>query len=418
MSFFNHLKREFSFLLRQPAALIVLTVALLLSVISVGSGLITSAGQKATIERLLAADLADRTRAIAKESDIGGAAYYSKHLTYDPPSPLAFAAHGERDVFPWKHRVRMLAIEGQIYESDTMNPDLAQAGQFDFALMVSVLMPLFVIMLLHDQRAAERVAGRHDLLAATAGSGSKLWLSRAAVRIVLLTFGVLTPFIVGAVISGAEVQSTLLVCLISLAGIGFWSFICLWASARNLTGPAIASFLLAFWTVTTFVVPAIGEAVIENVISAPEGGDIVLAQRETVNGAWDLPKEETMNLFIKAYPEWADYTQIEKPFEWKWYYAFQQVGDQSVAEISKQRRDALIARHNAAKWVVFFSPSAAIQRSLTRLAMTDIKAALSYQNRVRDFHASLRAFYYPLLFKDISYEEDLFSDLPEYTPYP
>ena len=58
-----------------------------------------------------------------------------------------------------------------------------------------------------------------------------------------------------------------------------------------------------------------------------------MLQRESVNDAWDLPKEETMQVFLERHPEWADHAKIERPFEWKWYYAFQQVGDLKTEKI-------------------------------------------------------------------------------------
>ena len=46
--------------------------------------------------------------------------------------------------------IKMLVLEGQIYESDAQNAELAQAGKIDFAFVISILAPLIVILLLHD----------------------------------------------------------------------------------------------------------------------------------------------------------------------------------------------------------------------------------------------------------------------------
>ena len=412
----NPVVREIRFLSRQPFALLLIIIAAILSAIAVWSGVTETRHQQSIIERLLVADAEDRAAAIAKEADYGGAAYYAFHLTYDPPSSLAFASIGERDVFPWKHRIRMLALEGQIYESDAANAELAQSGRLDFTFVISVLAPLFLIVLLHDQRAAERMAGRYDLLVATAGSDNQPWRMRAVIRIALLSIALLAPFLVGTVVTGAGFVSVLLVCAVVLAQILFWSLLCVWASARGFTGPTITSGLLAVWLLTTFIVPSVGDAVLENSIQAPDGGDIVLAQREAVNDAWDLPKEVTMEPFIARHPEWSAYATIERPFEWKWYYAFQQVGDQTVEEISEKRRAAISKRYLTAGWIALLSPSSLTKRALSRLAQTDVRAALSYQQNIRDYHARLRQFYYPLLFTSADYEQDVLAKLPEYKP--
>ena len=103
------------------------------SALAVSAGLIEVRQQRATIARMLEADRADRATVLQAQKDWGGAAYYSFHFTFDPPSDLAFAALGRRDDTAWKHRVRMLALEGQIHERDAGHPVLALTGRFDFA---------------------------------------------------------------------------------------------------------------------------------------------------------------------------------------------------------------------------------------------------------------------------------------------
>ena len=64
----------------------------------------------------------------------------------------------------------------------------------------------------------------------------------------------------------------------------------------------------------------------------------MLTQREAVNGAWDKPVEAKWEKFIGTHPQRADYTAYDPKrdgsFNWKWYFAFQQVGDESASELS------------------------------------------------------------------------------------
>jgi len=148
----------------------------------------------------------------------------------------------------------------------------------------------------------------------------------------------------------------------------------------------------------------------------PDGGDIVLTQREAVNDAWDLPKTDTMTPFLERHPDWTDYAQIETPFEWKWYYAFQQVGDQRAETLSqayrsgRQQRDALIGKAS------FISPASLLQRQLEKLARTDMRSSLAYEQDGRDFHANLRAWYYPRLFPELPFDAEAAKrELPVYS---
>jgi ABC-2 type transport system permease protein len=105
-----------------------------------------------------------------------------------------------------------------------------------------------------------------------------------------------------------------------------------------------------------------------------------------------------MQPFIKEYPALAPYIDMKSEFEWKWYYAFQQMGDLKAAKLSKAYRDAAAKKYELAGFVSWISPPSLLQRSLTRAANTDSIAAYAYEQQIRDYHQQLREFYYPWLF--------------------
>ncbi|WP_448553262.1 DUF3526 domain-containing protein [Thalassotalea montiporae] len=415
----NSFLREASFIAKQRYVLVFFTIVFALSVFAVWSGVKETTAQTQTIERLLEKDQIDRANMLAKQKDYGGAAYYSFHLTYSSPSSLAFAAMGQRDIFPWKHRVRMLALEGQIYETDADNPELSFLGRFDFAFLVSVLLPLFVILLLHDLRASERDAGRYDLLVVTAKSQRHLWATRALVLTTSLALAVLLPFLVGAFITRAPLADTLLMALVVIAHLGFWLVLTYVVTGLKFnakqSAARIASMLLAIWLVFTVLIPVGSDAAIDELVASPAGGEISLTQREAVNDAWDIPFEETWQPFLAKHPEWADKTEMESRFEWKWYYAFQQVGDQKAAALSQAYRDATEHKDALAGAVSFFSPPMLTQRLLSMIAETDTQSSLAYEQRVRDYHGELRQFYYPLLFNKVAFSQEVMTKLPHFT---
>lgn len=387
---FAQLSREWRFMLRQKYILVLLACTLLISGFSVFSGLNEIAQQQQTIARLKVADTQDRAAAQAKHHDVGSIAYYSFHLTYSMPTDLAFAALGERDIFPWKHRIKVLALEGQIYESDTQNPELAQGGKIDFVFVLSALSPLLVILLFHDLFASERTAGRHDLLLTTAKSPWALWGARSATRFICLLFCLMLPFYIGAWLSGTNLGHVVLVSLYSLIYLGFWTLISLYWGKKASSAPRVASGLIGVWVLFAFIIPILGDLAINNSVHSPKGGDILLTQREAVNDAWDIPKKVTMDKFTDTYPEWKDHVAMQNMFEWKWYFAFQQVGDQSAASLSQAYREAAQKKYELAGYASLLSPPLLLQRLLTRLADTDAVAAFQYEQQIRDFHQQLR----------------------------
>ena len=407
-------RRETAFLARDRSVWAWWLVVLCLSVLAVSAGLSEIRQQKATIERLVEADRADRLNVLKTQKDWGGAAYYSFHLTFEPPSDFAFAALGRRDDVAWKHRVRMLALEGQIHERDVGHPLLALIGRFDFAFLAAFVLPLVLIVLLHDLHASERAAGRHDLLAATAGHPARLWWLRAGLRAGGVLVCAALPLLVAAGLSGNAAPTLLAACALLFVYLLFWTMVCTALAAWQQTGEVILATLVALWILLGVVAPAVGRMAIDRAVPVPSGADIIMTQREAVNDAWDLPKTTTMTAFVERHPQWAAYTAVERPFEWKWYYAFQQVGDQKAQALSEAYTAGRKERDRLAGWLAVIAPPVLLERSLQKLAGTDLGTLLAYEARVRTFHASLRDFYYPRFFLDKAFEPRELDGLPRF----
>ncbi len=171
---------------------------------------------------------------------------------------------------------------------------------------------------------------------------------------------------------------------------------------------------MALWILLGVVVPAAGRMAIDRAVPVPSGADIVMTQREAVNGAWDLPKAKTMAAFVERYPQWADHTAVERPFEWKWYFAFQQVGDQKAQALSEAYTAGRLERDRLAGRLAFIAPPVLLERALQGLAKTDLPSTLAYEARVRAFHARLREFYYPKLFRDEGFDPATLDAIPQF----
>ncbi len=405
---------EMRYALRERAVLAALCFVVVISSYSVITGAQEIDRQEREIAALSVEADEDRHYVLGQQTDAGGAAYYAYHVTYDTPSSLAFAALGTREDLPWKHRIKMLALEGQIYESDTGNPELSRLGRLDFAFVVSVLLPLILILLLYDLEGRERRDGRYELLRATSVSGHRTLDIKAAARASLVFVSTIVPFVLMAALEGASFSQSLLLTLAVFGHLLFWLVVCRLVTVRCTEAPTAATALLAIWLLTTSAVPALGRIAVESLVPIPSGGELLLAQREAVNDAWDLPKSTTMEPFVASYPEWREFSGVSRPFEWKWYYAFQQMGDESVAAETKALQAGISQRDSLMSWVSILSPPLATERWLTRLAQTDRTSHQKYVQCVRAFHAALRAFHYPMLFGQKDYSAEAMADLPQY----
>lgn len=100
-----------------------------------------------------------------------------------------------------------------------------------------------------------------------------------------------------------------------------------------------------------------------------------------------------MTPFLESHPQWANTAKIDQPFEWKWYYAFHQVSDQTVELLSKELRLGIARRDNAMSKLALISPPLLTERLLLYAAKTDVASFQRYDDCVREFHLKLREFH-------------------------
>ena len=407
---------EARLLLRSRLALAALLLMALLSAAAVAAGMAEVARQRAAIDAVATAqaeDIAAVADYVDRTKDGGSAASYSFHPPWDSPSPPPCAAIGMRDVAPYILRVRALGLEAQIYDGDTFNPELALPGRFDFAFVLVFLAPLFAIALFHDLKSAEREAGRARMLDAMP-NGRRLWFRRAMVRFVLLLAALIVPFVVGAVLSGVAAWAIVLIVVVAALYLLFWIGLAALVSRWGHGSTANAATLAGLWLVLVLVIPTFANVAINRAIPVGQGSEIALAQRERVHGAWEIPREETMRRFYATHPQWANSPPLPPAFHYKWYFAFHQVGDESVADRVRAYRQALERRAAVANDLGWVLPSVGVQALLTRLAHTDLAAQLAYQDRIRAFHRDLREFYYGYMFRDRPFGKADFDRAPRF----
>jgi ABC-2 type transport system permease protein len=415
------LKHEMRLIVRNRMTLAALVLLCLLSALSVYAGLQEIKLQTATISRvnqLNDEEVATMSKGYVSGGDAGYAAYYTFYTTSDLPSDTAFLALGLRDVAPYMLRIRALGLQAQLYEGETFNPELALPGKFDFAFVLVYLSPLFVIALLHDILSSERQSGRLRLLLAMSGTRGRLWYRRIGLRIVLLLLALLLPVIAGTAFTQVLWGHIAMIALMIVAYLLFWSGLCLLVNARNWRSSTNAMTLMGCWVVLTLIIPTLVNVVMLRAIPVNQGVDLMLTQRQNINGAWDLPREETLARFTARYPEWKDTAPLTEKFHWKWYYAFHQLGDESVAPQAQRYREGLLQRDAWTSGVGAVLPGVGVQVLLHRLAATDLQAQLTYQDNIAAFHQKIRTFYYPYVFHDKPFDQQDFASRPVFASVP
>lgn len=416
MNVLSELNRELGHLTKSRFVVLCLFATLIMSALAVRSGHQEIMSQQSSIAELIDLDNEERELVQTTQGDWGGLAYASFHFVYNEPSAFAFAALGQREGEPWKHRIRALALEGQIYERDAGNPVLALVGSFDFAFFGGIVVPLLLIVLLHDLKSQERENRRFNLLVANSGSASSPFRMRAILVSFLVALASGLPLVLGAIWSNTPATVLSAAVLALVLNIGLWAYLCYLVANREHASSNLLGQLLGFWLALVIVVPTMGRIAIEYVVPVPSGASIQMTQREAVNDAWDLPKQVTMQAFVERHPQWASYSDINQPFEWKWYFAFQQVGDQTAEPLSLAYDQGRLVRDQYGWLVAALSPPVLFERVYQSLADTDMRAQLDYEADVRRFHKKLRDYYYPRLFLDEPFASEQAGSVPVFEP--
>ena len=331
-------------------------------------------------------------------TEAGELLYYLAFPAPQPTSPLSALASGRAAVETASLRIRLLALEGQLYEHETLNPRLAAAGHLDLGFVLIALLPLFVIAITYDIVSGERERGTWQM-ARLFARPRRLVAAKVGARMILVAGLAMSLVLIGMLLAGidADGRAGWAVALIALHTL-FWFALCLGVAGGRRSSTTNAMILVGVWVALTFLAPAVLSLANAILHPVPEALELTVRQRQGYHEAWDLPKAATMEGFFEDYPDWSDQTVPEDEFTWAWYYAMNHRGDRAARDASRAYRDILTRRDEWARRWSLLMPPLATQIALDRLSSTDLGTQLAYQEAVRRYHERLKAHFQPLLF--------------------
>jgi ABC-2 type transport system permease protein len=384
--------------------------AFIFAVLAICLGHLQLQADHAAQKRVFAASQADLQAKRAQTSvpglDAGDFAYYQFYPVYTPLSAwraLSQVGHSSETAIK---RIRMLGLQGQIYDGAFQNPEPLAIGRFDYAFIVIAFLPLALIALLFNLRAQDEQTQRGNLLQVYAQSPMRLYLARAVLRFVALLIALLLPLALYAQWQGLpKLELLRLLTAIVVYGV-VWLLIILallaWLHRRGQNAKAfmVAGRLLLIWLLLVFIAPQWISAMTSQGLQADLGPQIALTHRKSVADAWDVPKAVRFQRFFEEHPEWRNTAPVTVRFHWKWYYAFHHVADMDVRKqvqglhtqmrIEQQRRDRFGALIFPIKMQALFDQLTA-QRAQQRIA---------HAQCIEAWHTRLRVYFYPFVFNE------------------
>jgi ABC-2 type transport system permease protein len=334
----------------------------------------------------------------AATGGLGDALYYLNFFTTHEPSRLAPLSVGLRDVNPFNLKVRMLTLEGQLYDNEIGNPVMMALGNFDLSFLLVFLYPLLIISFIHNVLSSEQEQGTWNLIRSQPVPPRNLLALKAGLRFLPVVGVWLLTLLVSVLRLRLPLDRRLgFAALISLSYLLFWFGTSLLVVSFRRSSNFNVQALLGVWLTLTIIVPAALNVALSVLLPVPEGLEVTVRQREGYHQQWDRPKAETMRRFFQRYPEYASFQVPPDAFSWGWYYAAQHLGDEESAESSANLRAKLRRRQQWTWLMAWLIPTVNAQISLNAIAQTDLEHHLAYLDSVRGFHEQARKFFYSYL---------------------
>ena len=370
----------------------------------------------AELDGLYRANIEEMKAKYPDQADAGDIGYYHSVFAKNLPDNWAKLSVGQRDVSPPYLKIRLLAVQNQLYAAENTNPYKLSVGSFDLSFVFVFLLPLFIVSVSFNVLSQEKEQGTLALLLSFPLKRSTFLLAKFIFRFLLVISIVVTLSVTGWLWSGANVDARaanwlLLVVLYAL----FWFAItfCIISLKRNSAFNAVS--LLGVWLLLVIIIPVLVNTVSEIKIPVDEGLKLSLMQRQEVHAGWDKPRAETMQRFFNRYPQYRVTASVEGAFKWKWYYAFQELGDASVETLFQTYIKKLRARARLAGTLNMLSPAAKLQQAMNGISATTYHAQLNFMLATKHYHQELKAFYYPFLFNDKPFMHADFGKEPQFS---
>ncbi|MBL3658810.1 DUF3526 domain-containing protein [Fulvivirga sediminis] len=335
------------------------------------------------------------------KDDLGLLLYYLKFAVVNDVSPLAGLSIGQKDINPSVQNVTILALEGQKYDADLVNPATLLFGNLDLSFLIVYVFPLLVIAFNYNLLSEEEEGGTWKMVSVMSVHRWRHLFTKMSVRAVLL-FGVLIIlFIIAAGILGIEYNLAFSkIILTSMLYIAFWFAIVAFIISLRRSSNFNAVALLFCWLIFLILIPAVLNNVIVNKYPMPEAFTTMIKQRDGYHEKWDTNKRETVEKFYKQYPQFSSYgfpSEASK-LQWLWYYAMQNLGDVESKEESALLEAKVLKRDDVSQTWSMLVPSLHAQLIFNSLAGTGMENYLDFLNYTEQFHEKTRLYLYPKIF--------------------
>ncbi|WP_286268818.1 DUF3526 domain-containing protein [Thalassotalea hakodatensis] len=345
----------------------------------------------------------------------GHLGYYLFGATQWQLSPWSALFIGQSQTAYADMPVRALALQGQIYTQEMLNPNQQKAGRLDLGFVFIYLMPLLLGALAVTTLSDERQANRWRILNSLVQAGTGL-IWRRLILCGLLVLGLSYSLLVLAVIwLNLNISEIFwwLICALALY-LCFWSLVVALIICLGKNSVFNTFSFVAIWLAITILLPASIQLYLNHQYQDHPALAATLEQRMIMNNGWDAPPQQAFQQFIKLYPQYQNFELPDASGSWPWYYAQQHLSDVQVNHQWQQYLQQSESRFETLKALSWLTPSLQLQLNVNHLAGSDGESYLHYLKSIDNYHQEIREYLYQHLYTENKINQHSLPQFPRF----
>ncbi|MBX2923862.1 MAG: DUF3526 domain-containing protein [Chitinophagaceae bacterium] len=316
------------------------------------------------------------------------------------PASLTAFSLGQRDLFPYYHKLNSHSLYMQVFKNEIVNPQKLLAGNLDLAFVIIYLIPLFIIALSYGLVSGEKENGTYPFLKTGKVSVRRLFAYRMGFRFLLSVLPVVLLSLIAAIINKSPIDGLFLSWLVvAVLYVAVWCAIALLIASFNKPSPVNAVILLGAWLFFLIMLPAFLNAVSVN--KYPINQTLISdAIRRVQLDETEHGQEELFEKYYKLYPEYREY-HIQSPYNLPKLYAMGgALKDKENKPVIESYYELIRSRDKYVNVFNIISPALQTQQLFNYISGSDIQYYLDYNRQLALFHKELYHFYADPLYKN------------------
>ena len=387
-----HLQREWRAMWQSP-----MRVAMLVSYTVLATwALVDGLRWQAQVEQVHAATpadlLTDRDAWLAelRKAEAGGeiSAYAARpmNLTFlalHSPAPLAALAHGGESIHPHSALINGWRSEASLFRRyEVEGPSTLRLGRIDLLFVLTVLFPLFLMMLSFDVISVERSSARLRLFLIQGGQVPALLCARLFSALIPLLLVSVACVLIAALLTGATFVSVAIWFFALLVYALFWSAVAA-VVAVGFGRPASGALaVLAAWAVLVVVLPSASQFLAQAYYPVPSRV-AYLSEARMAEGETRRNLAARAEVYMAEHPDQGKASDASVPGYFRASYLSNIDINARTRPIVEAYASQQAAQRDALALARFVSPALAVQHLLHDASGTGAEHAAAFRRQAR-----------------------------------